>query len=219
METTSLFLLLVAFFASLIHVIADDRQAFVTYGGKDHKIAFGTTNSSYFHGSSDVDKIIAVGKQVWDLIKENKPVVDYKNDWAGAVPSEYKDAWLNMQGWQTRESEEFRFHWTIMYITVSEIKWKFNWKWNGSGEDEKGQYIVDAGSVLISSFATVDETISSWVETRGPYNFGSISDPVAGIDVQVFFRSTSSFADSVISCVMTLKGDGGSTLGACAQHS
>lgn len=34
--------------------------------------------------------IIQIGKKAWDFVKNNKAVVDYDDDWAGAVPQTYQ---------------------------------------------------------------------------------------------------------------------------------
>ena len=41
-------------------------------------------------------------------MKNNKAVVDYSEDWAGAVPQEYVDDWTSLYGWEDQMSEEQR---------------------------------------------------------------------------------------------------------------
>ena len=47
----------------------------------------------------DPSEIIAIGKAVWNFIKDNQPVVDTKTDWAGAIPKGTDPTKLS--GWET----------------------------------------------------------------------------------------------------------------------
>jgi len=162
------------------------------------------------------EDIINAGKQIWGFIEKNEPVVDYKSDWASAVPSNCID-WTCLGSWKDQKSKEFEFKWKVGFRTVSQMTYKFSWNYEGTESPPRGLYVENAGTQLIEIQGDVGQEVSSWVEARNPINYGTPEEPMGGIDIQVFFKSASPFSDSVISCTNTLMGDGNSKLGVCTQ--
>ena len=56
----------------------------------------------------DPSVIIQIGKDIWDIINANSPVVDYSVDWVGAVP-DGATSWIDLSGFSNWESENFSF--------------------------------------------------------------------------------------------------------------
>jgi len=165
-----------------------------------------------------VGTIIAIGKEIWDIVSNNKPCVDYESDWAGAVPQEYEDDWTKLTGWEDKLSKKYAFSWKVGFDTVSKLEWKFAWKSEGKDSNGKGQYVLNAGTQLIEVYARIGQQVESHVESRNPVNYGTSEDPMGGIDIQIFFRSKSKFSDATISCTATLRGDSDYELGVCEQN-
>jgi hypothetical protein len=170
-------------------------------------------------GASDI--IVHIGKSVWDFIQNNKPTVDYKSDWAGAIPPQCNvDGvydWTCMGGFKNTESKEYTMKWKIAGNTVSEFSWKFAWDYDGYYGDHVGKFIMNAGCRLTNLKGGVNQDVKAWVETREPVNLGTPDKPLAGLDVAVYFSSSSVNAD-IISCTATTKGDGDYDLHSCSQN-
>lgn len=168
--------------------------------------------------SSNESTIVTIGKTTWKLIDDNDLVVDYEDDWAGAVKPEYEDSLDSLEGWEGQKSDEYKFEWKVGLSVVSELKFKFIWDSEGHNAEGLGKYIVDAGVKVTHSYARKGQWTFAHVEVRNPVNYGSSNDPIAGLDVQVFFESKSNFADSTVSCTMTVRGDSDSHMGVCEQN-
>jgi len=186
----------------------DDFATFEVFQGdkliyyKDNKN--GTIQSILQNGESP---IIAIGEKAWELVKNNKAVVDYSQDWAGAVPQEYEDDWTSLYGWENVKSEEFRFHYKVGGDTVSELKWKYSWDAMGKSADGKGAYVMNGGCLIEKLYARTGQTLTSDVVALSPLNYGTPEDPIGGINIQLSFTSASAFNSATTTCMVTIRGD------------
>jgi len=151
-------------------------------------------------------EIIQIGEMLWQLVKANEAVVDYSQDWAGAVPADYDSNWISLGGWVDVASEEFRFHYKVGGDTVSELKWKYYWSAEGHNVDG-GHYVQNAGAHIERLYARVGQEIEAKVTAVQPINYGTPEDPIGGIDITVTFTSAGSFGSETLSCTATLRGD------------
>jgi hypothetical protein len=143
-------------------------------------------------------------------VKDNKAVVDYTENWAGAVPQSYQDDWTSLWGWEdTQSDDDYRFHYKIAGDTVSELKWRYTWSKEGkAGADGTGHYVMNAGATIKKLYAKTGQTLTATVAAKAPLNYGTFDDPIAGIDITVEFTSASAFNSATTTCTVTVKGDG-----------
>jgi len=154
--------------------------------------------------------LVNIGKTAWNIIQSNKAVVNYETDWAGAIPAGYEDDWIGLAGWEDVKSEEFRFHYKIAGDTVSELKGRFRWSAEGytvENGEHKGHYVQNAGFAIERLYAKVGQTVNANVNARSPINYGTVEQPIGGIDIEVLFGSANNFNEEVTTCTVTLRGD------------
>ena len=154
--------------------------------------------------------LVQIGKTAWNIIQSNKQVVDYKVDWSGAIPYGYENDWIGLAGWKDVKSETFEFKYKIAGDTVSQFKWRFAWSAEGytmEGGQKKGQYVQNAGARIEKLYAKVGQTVNANVLARSPINYGTVEQPIGGIDVEVQFGSANNFNENILTCTVTLRGD------------
>lgn len=151
--------------------------------------------------------IVQIGKKAWELVKNNEAVVDYDTDFCGAVPNEYAEDWSSLAGWSDVHSEQFRFHYKVGGDTVSELKWKYAWSAEGHDNDGIGHYVMNAGVHIDKLYARAGQNLKASVLSLAPLNYGTVEDPLAGIDIQVSFTSASAFNSATTTCTVTVRGD------------
>jgi hypothetical protein len=151
--------------------------------------------------------IVAIGEKAWQLVKNNEAVVNYEQDWAGAVPQEYENDWTSLYGWEDMKSEEFRFHYKIAGDTVSELKWKYYWSAQGKTADGMGHYVINSGAHIDKLYAQVGQSLQASVTAVAPINYGTPEDPIGGIDITVSFTSASIWNSATTTCTVTTRGD------------
>jgi len=154
----------------------------------------------------DIATLVTIGKTVWEIIKEGKPVVNYKNDWAGAIPK--GAAWTDVVGFKDYRWGPFGWSFTDMLgMETVRFTWNFMWSCKGSYEGH-GAFIMNAGASIKEIYAawgfTVDVNIA--VDSH-PINYGTKVDPVAGLAVQVTLDVRTVLQAFTERCRVSLRGD------------
>jgi len=167
----------------------------------------------------DPATVIEIGKDVYQAIKDNQPVMNIETDWAGAVPKGIDD-WTALGGWQGPTSSqpffvEFK---NVVGMTLTRFDWNFVWKHHGS-YNSTGLYVTEAGIHATNSYAALTEHLDVVVSSLNPVNYGTSENPIGGIDVTVSVSSHGYFEKTTKTCTMTMMGDGKSKLGPCQSGS
>jgi len=154
----------------------------------------------------DIDKIIAIGKAIWQVIKEGEPVVDYKNDWAGAVPKGVD--WMDLEGF--KDAKWGPFGWTFKNVygmTTVEFLWKFAWTCKGSYQGH-GQFLVNVGTAIEKIYAAWGFTVNVQATVdQTPTNYGTKVDPIAGLNIEVTMDVKTVLQSQTARCRVNVRGD------------
>lgn len=131
-----------------------------------------------------LDKIINLGKKVWNLIDQGKPVVNVKSDIATALPQGAK-CWTDLQNWQAPKYKVYAVSYKNAYgVTVVDFTYRVLFLTGGT-VNGKGQYVGYASveplniNVLWGFHFNVEASVPT------VYNMGSKADPVAGLNLQI----------------------------------
>lgn len=127
--------------------------------------------------------VVAVGKAVWEVMKDNQPVTDASSDYASVIP---RDATLEqVTGWNPdphhitvlyHSADLLELNTTDLYLTVS---WYFNGQYAGAG-----QYI-DAATVLVSGETAWGNHVNISATIRDPINLGTSDAPIAALPIRI----------------------------------
>jgi len=154
----------------------------------------------------DIDKIIAIGKAIWEIIKANAPVVNYKTDWAGAVPKGVD--WMELEGF--KDVNWGPFGWTFKNVygaTTAEFKWKFAWTCKGSYQGH-GKFLVNVGAAVEKIYAAWGFTVNVNANVdQTPTNYGTKVDPIAGLNIDVSIEVKTVLQSQTAHCRVNVRGD------------
>lgn len=136
-----------------------------------------------------IDKIINMGQKVWNIIEKGKPVVNYQQYTASALPQGVQ-TWQQMQGWagksMTQEisvingfgSEKVKFTYRLVFF------------YNGTTAQGAGKYI---------GYATIEPAnlnvgwggykFNAQVSVPAVFNMGTIENPVAAMKIQIKYTT------------------------------
>lgn len=157
--------------------------------------------------SVSADEIITVGKEAWQFIQDNKPVVNIQSDYTGAVPKSVSD-WRQLAGWKNSEKGPFTISW-INGFNVETVKITFKWSGSYGGSlNNKGKYVTQAGPVIGSVDVSWGYTVDVHVNAFNPLNIGSSNDPIGQIDVELTSRMSTVLKDVTNNCRVRFLGDG-----------
>jgi len=154
----------------------------------------------------DIATIITIGKTVWEIIKEGKPVVDYKSDWAGAIPQGV--SWSDLEGFKDYRWGPFGWDFSnILGMNNVKFSWNFIWSCKGSYNGH-GAFIMNAGASIIEIYAAWGYTVNVNVSVdKTPINYGTKVDPIAGIAVEVTLDLKSVLQSFTERCRVSLRGN------------
>lgn len=131
-----------------------------------------------------LDKIINLGKKVWNLVDQGKPVVNVKSDIATALPQGAK-CWTDLQNWQTPKYKVYSVSYKNGYgVTIVDFTYRVLFLTGGT-VNGKGLYVGYASveplniNVLWGFHFNVEASVPT------VYNMGSKTDPVAGMNLQI----------------------------------
>ena len=66
---------------------------------------------------------------------------------------------------------------------------------------------MNAGVHIDKLYARAGQNLKASVLSLAPLNYGTVEDPLAGIDIQVSFTSASAFNSATTTCTVTVRGD------------
>jgi len=164
----------------------------------------------------DIDKLIEIGKQIWEVVKAGKPVVDYQNDWAGCIPE--GAGWMDMEGFKDMTYGPFAWVFKNTFGTTNvNFKWHFTYSCKGSYNGH-GAFLMNVGTAIEEIYAawgyTVD--VNATVDSK-PTNYGTKVDPIAGLAVEVTMNVKTVLQSFTERCRVSIRGDCTAQILACDQ--
>lgn len=134
-----------------------------------------------------IDQIVNIGQKVWDIVEKGRPVASAKMKAASAMPKGVKN-WAQMSGWKTPNSKSFRIVYKNKYgVEVVDFTYRVLFTYGG-GFKGVGKYVT--GAMIIPADLTVlwGWNFSSNVVIPTIVNVGTSEDPVAGIQMDVYWK-------------------------------
>lgn len=173
-----------------------------------HPVYINDTYYKYNGSQSNIDisTIIAIGKEVWEIIKEGKPVVDYKIDYGGAIPKGVE--WSDLEGFKSAKWGPFGWTFKDVYgVETVRFKWNFGFNCKGSYQGH-GMFLTDVVTAVNEIYAAWGFTVNA-VATVGqkPTNYGTKIDPIAGLPIEVTIDVKTVLQSFTEKCTVIVKGD------------
>lgn len=155
----------------------------------------------------ELETIVAVGKQIWEIIEANRPVVNVSTNKASAFPLGYSD-WQLMNGWQTPTSQAYRVVYRNAFgNAVIDFTFKLIYSYGGSVKG-KGQYLANVTIVPADLYVSWGFKFNANVVVAGVTNAGSAGRPLAGMEIQLQYTVESVLMHSQGTEAFYVRGDG-----------
>lgn len=131
-----------------------------------------------------VDKIINIGTKIWNVLEKGKPVANYKQQKATAVPQNIT-AWQQLEGWNNPKAKFYEISYKNLYgVTVAKLVYKIIYLSGGSYKGQ-GKYIGYV-SVEPQEFSTAYlYTFNVQAQVESVYNKGTSENPLAGMIINI----------------------------------
>lgn len=134
-----------------------------------------------------VDKIINIGKKIWDIVQAGKPVVNIKTDIATALPLGAR-CWADLQGWQMPETRVYEVGFKNGFgMEVVKMSYRVMWLPGGT-VDGVGQYIGYASMAPVDIKVQWGFSLNANVSIPTVFNMGSKEAPIGGMQMNMGYR-------------------------------
>lgn len=153
-----------------------------------------------------LDEIVNFGAKVFDLIKQNRPVVKTEFATAHAIPKETQP--FDLEGWQDPKAVAFEVSYkNKLGGVVTKYRYVIVFTYGGS-YNETGQYIANATVYAEDLRVGWSYNFESTAVAKDPVNIRTKANPLAGLQFNVSWTVASPLVHQQNAMVFFLKGDG-----------
>lgn len=160
-------------------------------------------------GTPDVDigQIITIGEKVWQIIQDNKPVVNVKTAVASALPRGVT-CWTDLENWQPPKTQSYEVTYKN-YFGMEVVKFRFRLQYTYGGTyDGKGKFLSSVTVIPAELNVLWGYTFNADVELSPAVNLGSKTDPLAGLELDLKWSVNTVMKASQNSFHFFVQGDG-----------
>lgn len=155
---------------------------------------------------ASITEIINVGKEIWEIVVENKAVVDIASERATAIPTGVSD-WRKMPGWKAPQARLFRMSFKNFYgATVVDFTYRVLFTPGGT-LNGRGKYLTGMTILPAKIWAAWGFTFRSRGSIPSIMNANTTRDPLAAAELQLTW-SVESLTQQHGSASFYVRGDG-----------
>lgn len=154
-----------------------------------------------------IDKIINIGQKIWNIVDKGRPVANYTNTKASALPANVT-RWDQLESWQAPRSKVVRVVYKNHYgMEVVNFTYRILLLYGGNVKG-MGKYIGYAAVEPIEMTTAYMYTFNAKAEVDTVYNLGTSQNPVAGMILNVSWTVENLLKKSTFTHTYTLDGLG-----------
>ncbi|HVJ65218.1 MAG TPA: hypothetical protein VM901_08185 [Bdellovibrionota bacterium] len=160
-------------------------------------------------GSITFDQIINYGTKLWKLIEAGKPVSNFADAMANALPQSAENGnWMALENWQSPKGRIYTATYKNLYgAEVVRFEYRILFTPGGSYEG-KGLYLSNVNVQAQNLSVSWGYNVDAKAKVVNVINTGSKASPVAGMEVLVDWRVKTVLKDMRSTTSFFMKGDG-----------
>ena len=156
-----------------------------------------------------IDQIINTATKIWDIIKQNAPVVNIDTKYATAMPQGIT-AWNQLTEWQKPKSYIYGFYAENLYGTKTiDVKYKVVFtaggKYKGKGQYLTGVTVIPMTTDVLWGYRF---SLAAQVPDSTIANVGTAKDPIASLQLKMAWKMATVIKESNGVSVYYIQGDG-----------
>lgn len=158
----------------------------------------------------NVSKWIALGSKIWEVVKNNQPVINVTTKTVSVLPESRPD-WHKMETWKGPMAKSYTIAAKNLYgATVISHTYTVAFHYGGSMNGH-GQFLANATIIPTNVDVSWGFTLNSNVKVGEPLNTGTTQDPVPGIDLGLEWSMSSVLKKTQGFDQFYVRGDGTTT--------
>jgi hypothetical protein len=156
-----------------------------------------------------VEKIVNIASKIWEIVKENKPVVEINTKYATAYPYGVTSA-NQLASWSRPKSYVYGFYAENLYGSVMiDCKYKFSYTYNGAYKGI-GKFLT--GVAVIPTSVTAGWGYKFYMNAEVPdstiANVGTDANPVAAMQMKLSWKMSTVLKEVTGTSVYYVEGTG-----------
>jgi hypothetical protein len=153
------------------------------------------------------ESIIRLGKEVWQVVVDNKPVVNVKTDKMDVLP-EGSSSWLSVHGWKRPRSRLYRVTYrNLLGLKVVSFTYRVLYTYGGN-QNGVGHYLANVSVIPSNISVAWGFKFALTAGIPNVHNAGTSNDPVAAAEVMVSWNIDTPLTHREESELYYVKGDG-----------
>ncbi|MBN8541518.1 MAG: hypothetical protein J0L82_14085 [Deltaproteobacteria bacterium] len=158
----------------------------------------------------DVKKWVTLGRKIWEIIRNNQPVVNVKTQTVSVLPLSIPN-WTEMETWKGPQAKSYTVAAKNLYgMTVISHTYTVAFHHGGS-IGGRGKFLANATIIPTGVNVAWGFTLNSNVNVGQPLNTGTTQDPIPGLDLGLEWSMSSMLKKSQGTDQFYVRGDGTST--------
>lgn len=158
----------------------------------------------------DIKRWITVGQKIWEVIRNNQPVINVKTQSISVLP-DVSPNWTEMETWRGPMAKSYTISAKNLYgATVISHTYTVAFHYGGS-LDGRGQFLANATIIPTNVSVSWGFTLNSQVNTGQPLNTGTRANPIPGVDLSLEWSMSSVLKKMQGVDQFHVRGDGTST--------
>jgi hypothetical protein len=154
-----------------------------------------------------IDQIINYGKQIWEVVVANKPVVNVNEMSANALPQGI-DCWTGLSNWELPNSNAYEITYKNGFgMEVVKFKYRLFYTYGGQFEDT-GAYLANVSVTPMSIDVAWGFKFDATADAEQVLNIGPLTNPIAGMELAMKWKVETPLKISAQQIKFFVTGDG-----------
>ncbi|MFA5140114.1 MAG: hypothetical protein WC728_12855 [Elusimicrobiota bacterium] len=154
-----------------------------------------------------IDRIINIWEKIWKIVEQNKPVVDIRTTYAGAVPDGITH-WTQLAGWSAPVGTRYGFSAKNFYgVTVIDVTFVVFRQHSGNYKG-KGKYLTGVTAEPTNVSVAWGYKLNINAEVPSVANVGTAEDPIASMMAKLNWKIATLVKEEQGTWIYYLRGDG-----------
>lgn len=158
-------------------------------------------------GEINWGEIVNIGRDIWELIQANKPVVHMEVPVAHALPRGLT-CWSQLAGWQAPITRSYEvIYKNLLRIEVVKFRFRLHYTYGGSYQGQ-GRYLTNVTVLPADLSVAWAYSFNADILVNRAINLGSEKDPVAGLELNLRWNVKTALKESINTVHFFVDGNG-----------
>jgi hypothetical protein len=166
-----------------------------------------SANSEPTSGDISWDEIVAIGRQFWDIIVANKPVLETQTPIVHAIPKGLH-CWTDLENWKAPIARSYEVVYQNKFgMEVVKFRFRLQFSYGGSHKG-RGRYLANVTVLPAEVNVSWGYKFNAKLDVAQALNMGTKADPIAELEMNLHWNVSTWIKESENSVHFSVDGNG-----------